>query len=85
MKTGKRKPYGVCRTFFFNACDRVERKASKRRPCFVAYHGHGKTYKTRRFPIDTMGVRKAYRAALAWRSARAPLYQRSCDVAKKRK
>lgn len=77
--------FGVCQTFFFNACDRKARLPEKRRPCYMAYYGHGRTYKTRRFPIDTLGDKTAYKAAVAWRAAHAPLDKRSCDVVKRKR
>jgi len=70
---------GICLTHYVNACDR--RKGSPRRPCLVAYVGAGRTFKSKRFMIDTLGAIEALRAARLWRALRSgvQLTERTCD------
>lgn len=79
MRT-KDLPFGICRTYFFNACDRRTRK--NKRNCFVAYAGAGKTYQSKRFPIDTHGLYLALLLAADWRFQRGPLDQRASDISR---
>jgi len=81
MKRPRSLPYGICRTFFFNACDRKARLRSKRRPCYTAYVGHGPFFRSKRFPIDSLGETKAYSLACKWRVVHGGfLTVRTCDV-----
>lgn len=72
-------PYGVCRTVYYNACDRKDKRPEKARACFMAYCGSGPTYQCRRFMIDRLGEDVALTRAIRWRERRAPLDRRSCD------
>jgi hypothetical protein len=80
-----KKLIGVCRTHFFNACDRAEKLESQKRPCYVAYVGHGRTFQSKRFPIDTLGQQEALELAKEWRAKRAPTDARTCDIARREK
>ncbi len=90
MKKSKRKKstnlIGVCRTFFFNPADRKKKLLEDRRPCYVAYVGHGRTFKSKRFPIDTLGRAEAMEMAAQWRwDHGASVYIRACDATRQRK
>lgn len=75
---------GVCLTTYINACNR--RRGGPRRPCLVAYLGAGRTFKSKRFMVDTLGPRRALEAATAWRWLRSGvrLDQRTCDRARRK-
>ncbi len=83
-KKRKNLPVGISYGFYYNPCDRELKDPKKRRYCYVAYTGKGKTSQSKRFFVDQWGNDGALEMAIAWRTERVPLNKRQGDITKLR-
>lgn len=70
-------PPGVCVTTYQTPQDR---QRGTWRKCYVGYYGHGRGYKSKRYPVSKYGEQGARDAAIRWRWMHAPISRRSCDL-----